>query len=116
MAEIETTIDQWLFAWQDRQLRLWLTPLKDRPETFGQWAGLVRLCAEDLTSRWQPQRPELLNRIQSGNPSCEPREVLLPMAADALEAALLQKGVPGDVARRARDLLTLDPPVAQWMI
>lgn len=116
MQELETLIDQWLFAWQSRQLRLWLTSLKDSPETFGQWAGLVRLRAEEVTNRWQPQRPELLSRIQSDNHCSQPRDLLLPMAADALEADLLDKGVPRDLARRARDLLTLDPPVAQWMI
>jgi hypothetical protein len=36
------------------------------------------------------------------------------MAADAFEADLLSKGVPRDVAERARDLFTMDPPVAQW--
>jgi hypothetical protein len=38
------------------------------------------------------------------------------MAADALEADLVARAVPKDLAHRARDLFTIEPPVAQWKI
>ena len=118
---LEQVTDNVLADWQNRRLRLWMTSLRDRPEEFGSWSGLVRVRAEFFTDQWQPPRPELLDRLrelfgEEDSPPDSAINVLLPMAADALEADLLSKGVPKTVAQRARDLFTIDPPMAQWKI
>lgn len=119
--ELEQLADNVLTDFQNGRLRLWLTSLRDAPEAFGPWAGLVRLRAEALSGQWQPARPELLQRLRA----CaledledipRPNELLLPMAADALEADLLRMGVPKDLAARAREIFTFEAPVAQWRI
>jgi len=118
--QLDEVADNVLSDWEDRRLRLWLTSLRDSPEAFGQWAGLVRLRAEFFADRWQPARDDLLHRLhrypEDGAESRRIPEVILPMAADALEADLRAKGVPKDMAARARELLTMDPPVAQWKL
>ena len=116
--ELEQMADNVLAAWQERRLRLWLTSLGDQPEAFGQWSGLVRLRAQFFTEQWRPDPAELIRRLRKSDEGpVDPQPatgVLLPMAADALEADLLDKGVPRSLAQRARDLFTLAPPVAQW--
>jgi len=118
MELLEQMADEVLFAWQSRSLRLWLTSLRDCPEEFDNWAGLVRLRANFFTDQWQPPRSELLSRLRNclgqSDSDCPPADVILPMAADAFEADLVAKGVPRVVATRARDLFTMDPPIAQW--
>jgi hypothetical protein len=120
MEEIEQLVDQILLDWRDGRFRLWLTNLRDRPEEFGRWAGLVRLRAESLANQWSPLPTDLVQRLGE-NPeidgcaaSARADELLLPMAADALEADLVAMAVPKELARRARDLFTMQPPVAQW--
>ena len=118
MEPLEQMADEVLFAWQSRSLRLWLTSLRDCPEEFENWAGLVRLRANFFTDQWQPPRSELLSRLRDclgeEDADCPAADVILPMAADALEADLVSKGVPRSVATRARDLFTMDPPISQW--
>lgn len=118
MKPLEEVADKFLFAWQSRQLRLWLTNLRDCPDEFETWAGLVRVRADFFTDKWQPARADLLERLRlcfdAQDTECPPTEVLLPMAADAFEADLVAKGVPKKVAERARGLFTMDPPIAQW--
>ena len=118
MEPLEEVADNVMFAWQSRRLRLWLTNLRDCPEEFETWAGLVRLRANFFTDQWEPSRSELVDRLRKcfdgQDAECPPNEVLLPMAADAFEADLVSKGVPKDVAERARDLFTMEPPIAQW--
>ena len=121
MEPLESLADQLLFEWQSRKLRLWLTSLRDCPDEFGHWAGLVRLRAEHLSSDWKPSRSQLVERLRTHfgdgmDEDADHQDVLLPMAADALEADLISKGVPKPVAERARELITLDPPQAQWRI
>lgn len=122
MEEIEQVADKILGDWQNGRIRLWLTNLRDRPEEFGRWAGLVRLRAEFLANQWSPLPTDLVERlgqVPELNPcvaSSRPDEFLLPMAADALEADLVARAVPRELARRARDLFTMQPPVAQWKI
>jgi hypothetical protein len=120
MEQIEQVADKILVDWQNGRIRLWLTNLRDRPEEFGRWAGLVRLRAEFLANQWSPLPTDLVERlgqIPELSPcvaSSRPDEFLLPMAADALEADLVARAVPKELARRARDLFTMQPPVAQW--
>jgi hypothetical protein len=121
MEALEEVADNVLVDWQNRRLRLWLTSLRDCPDEFGQWAGLVRVRAEFFSDKWQPARSELVERLrqcldQGSDEAQPPGDVLLPMAADAFEADLVAKGVPRDLAARARDLFTLEPPLAQWKI
>lgn len=122
MDEIARLVDKILLDWQDGRIRLWLTNLRDRPEEFGRWAGLVRLRAESLANQWSPLPSDLVERLgripelDGCDASARPDELLLPMAADALEADLVAMAVPKELARRARDLFTMQPPVAQWKI
>ena len=122
MEQIEQVADKILGDWQNGRIRLWLTNLRDRPEEFGRWAGLVRLRAEFLANQWSPLSTDLVERLgqvaelNACNASSRPDEFLLPMAADALEADLVARAVPKELARRARDLFTMQPPVAQWKI
>jgi hypothetical protein len=122
MEQIEEVADKILGDWQNGRIRLWLTNLRDRPEEFGRWAGLVRLRAEFLANQWSPLPTALVERLgqipefSAGAASSRPDELLLPMAADALEADLVARAVPKELARRARDLFTMQPPVAQWKI
>ncbi|HSU68710.1 MAG TPA: hypothetical protein VLJ39_17650 [Tepidisphaeraceae bacterium] len=121
MEPLESLADTLLFEWQNRRLRLWLTNLRDCPDEFGHWAGLVRLRAEHLSDQWRPHRTELVERLRTHFGESIPDamahdQVLLPMAADALEADLVAKGVPKPLAERARDLFTLEPPTAQWRL
>jgi len=122
MEPIEEVADKILVDWQNGRIRLWLTNLRDRPEEFGRWAGLVRLRAEFLANQWSPMPTDLVQRLEQLpelNPcvaSSQADQLLLPMAADALEADLVARAVPKDLARRARDLFTMQPPVAQWKI
>lgn len=122
MEEITRLADKILMDWQDGRFRLWLTNLRDRPEEFGRWAGLVRLRAESLANQWSPLPSDLVDRLgkipelDGGAASARADELLLPMAADALEADLVAMAVPKELARRARDLFTMQPPVAQWKI
>ena len=121
--ELEQMADNVLDEFRSGRLRLWLTSLRDAPETFGEWAGLVRLRAEDLSSHWLPDRPNLIQHLQhctadnsiDGTP-VPPGRLLLPLAADALERDLIAMGVPKDLAAKARGIFTFDPPVAQWRI
>jgi hypothetical protein len=120
MEEIAQLADKILLDWQDGRIRLWLTNLRDRPEEFGRWAGLVRLRAESLANQWSPLPTDLVERLgripelDTCTASAQANELLLPMAADALEADLVAMAVPRELARRARDLFTMQPPVAQW--
>lgn len=122
MQPIEEVADKILGDWQTGRIRLWLTNLRDRPEEFGRWAGLVRLRAEFLANQWSPLSTDLVKRLgqipelNSCPASNAAGDLLLPMAADALEADLVARAVPKDLARRARDLFTIEPPVAQWKI
>lgn len=122
MQPIEEVADKILVDWQNGRIRLWLTNLRDRPEEFGRWAGLVRLRAEFLANQWSPLSTDLVERLgqipELDNcwASNAAGDLLLPMAADALEADLVARAVPKDLARRARDLFTIEPPVAQWKI
>lgn len=122
MDEITRLADKILLDWRDGRIRLWLTNLRDRPEEFGRWAGLVRLRAESLANQWSPLPGDLVERLgkipelNSCAASASADELLLPMAADALEADLVAMAVPRELARRARDLFTMQPPVAQWKI
>lgn len=122
MEALEEVADNLLSDWQSRPLRLWLTSLRDCPDEFGHWAGLVRLRAEHFSDGWQPGRMELVERLREcfhaseDEDAMHPRKVFLPMAADALEADLVAKGVPRHLAERARDLITFEPPMAQWRI
>ncbi|HXE54259.1 MAG TPA: hypothetical protein VN541_14645 [Tepidisphaeraceae bacterium] len=121
--ELEQMADNVLSDLSSGRLRLWLTSLRDAPETFGEWAGLVRLRAEQLSGRWQPDRPILIQYLQQcaadktidGDP-VPPGNLLLPLAADTLERDLIAMGVPKDLAAKARGIFTFDPPVAQWKI
>lgn len=119
MEPLEATADKILLDWRDRRVRLWLTALRDCPEEFGQWAGLIRVRAESFAEQWQPQASDLIERLgrlpeleEYG--SAKSGDVLLPMAADAFEADLVARAVPKSLARRARDLFSVEPPVVQW--
>lgn len=122
MDEIAELADKILLEWRDGRVRLWLTSLRDRPEEFGRWAGLVRLRAESLANQWSPLPDDLVKRLgkipelDGDAASARVDELLLPMAADALEADLVAMAVPKDLARRARALFTMQPPVAQWKL
>ena len=119
--ELEQVADNVLDEFRQGRLRLWLTNLRDAPDTFGEWAGLVRLRAEHFSGRWQPERPALIQYLQQcatddtiDHEPLPPGNLLLPLAADALERDLVAMGVPKDLAAKARGIFTFDPPVAQW--
>jgi len=121
MDRIEQLVDEVIAAYEDRRVRLWLANFADLPDTFDEWAGVVRLSAEDHVCRWCPTREALLARVRTrfaddGDAATfeEVSRELLPAAQDALVSSLAARQVPRRVAEQARRVLLGAPPPQQW--
>jgi hypothetical protein len=121
MDRIEQLVDEVIAAYEDRRVRLWLANFADLPDTFDEWAGVVRLSAEDHVCRWCPTREALLARVRTrfaGDGTAatfeEVSRELLPAAQDALVSSLAARQVPRRVAEQARRVLLGAPPPQQW--
>lgn len=121
MDMIEQAVNTVLADYEARKLRLWLVNFRDAPVDLGQWAGLILLRAEAYPNEWKPDRRKLLEQVRTrcGNEGVglspeSVTETLLGLTRDQFAADLTTKGVPREIARRAGEMLSFQPPVQQW--